>query len=114
MDSRSLHPPRLYALADGGVLGLDRLPWAVAAMAAEGIQWIQIRAKQAVDRVLFEVVERCLARLDGTGAALWINDRPDLAALLPVAGVLLGQILELLSVALVFLVDSAFTHLGLG
>ncbi len=83
--------PRLYALADGDALGLDGLPRAVETMADAGIEWIQIRAKQAADNVLYALAESCLARLAGSGASLWINDRPDLAALLPVAGVHLGQ-----------------------
>ncbi len=87
----AVNPPRLYGIADGGALGVDRLPRAVETMAAEGVEWIQVRAKQVSDRALFELVENCLARLAGTGASLWINDRPDLAALLPVAGVHLGQ-----------------------
>ena len=83
--------PRLYALADGDALGLDRLPRAVEAMAEAGIGWIQIRAKHAADNVLFTLVESCLMRLEGSRASLWVNDRPDLAALLPVVGVHLGQ-----------------------
>ncbi len=88
---KPLVPPRLYAIADGDALGPDRLPQAVETMATVGVEWIQIRAKQATDRILFELVESCLTRLDGRGASLWINDRPDVAALLPVAGVHLGQ-----------------------
>ncbi len=88
---KSLEPPPLYALADGDVLGLERLPQAVGTMVAAGVEWIQIRAKRATDSELFALVERCLARLEGSGASLWVNDRPDLAALLPVAGVHLGQ-----------------------
>ena len=87
----SLDPPRLYALADGDALGLDRLPRAVATMAEAGIEWIQVRAKGVADKVLFAVVESCFERLEGSGVSLWVNDRPDLAALLPVAGVHLGQ-----------------------
>ncbi len=83
--------PRLYGIADGDALGLERLPRAVEAMATAGVRWIQIRAKQVSDRVLYGLVENCLARLEGRETSLWINDRPDLAALLPVAGVHLGQ-----------------------
>ncbi len=89
--AKPVDPPRLYALADGDALGLDRLPAAVETMAEAGVEWIQIRAKQAADSVLFALVESCLVRLEGSGASLWVNDRPDLAALLPVAGVHLGQ-----------------------
>ncbi len=84
-------PPRLYALADGDALGLDRLPRAVQTMADAGIAWIQVRAKHAADDDIFATVESCLERLEGSGASLWVNDRPDVAALLPVAGVHLGQ-----------------------
>ena len=89
--SRSLSPPRLYAIADAGVLGLESLPQAVATMAASGVEWIQVRAKEAADDALFAAVTSSLERLRGSGARLWINDRPDLAALLPVGGVHLGQ-----------------------
>ncbi len=84
-------PPLLYGIADAGALRPERLPRAVEEMAAAGVEWIQIRAKQVSDRVFFELVESCLTRLAGRGVSLWINDRPDLAALLPVAGLHLGQ-----------------------
>ncbi len=84
-------PPRVYGIADGDALGLDRLPRAVDTMAANGIEWIQVRAKHAPDDALFALVERCVERLEGSGAALWVNDRADLAALFPVAGVHVGQ-----------------------
>ncbi len=88
---RPLIPPRVYGIADGDALGLDNLPAAVAAMAAGGVEWIQIRAKHAPGDALCALVERCEARLRGAGAALWVNDRADLAALFPVAGVHVGQ-----------------------
>ncbi len=86
-----LEPPPLYAIADAGVLGLADLPSAAATMAAHGVGWIQVRAKGVSDDALFALVESCLERLRGSGSRLWINDRPDIAALLPVAGVHLGQ-----------------------
>jgi thiamine-phosphate pyrophosphorylase len=84
-------PPRVYAIADLGVLGADRLPSAVAAMAAAGVGWIQVRAKSASGGLLHGLLEDCCARLAAGDAALWIDDRSDLAALLPLAGVHLGQ-----------------------
>lgn len=88
-------PPRLYAIADLGVLGAAGpagLGDAVAAMAGCGVRWIQLRAKDvATDRALVTLAEACLERLAGTGSALWLNDRADIAALLPVAGLHLGQ-----------------------
>ena len=58
-------------------------------MAAAGVGWIQLRAKDVNDRRLCRTVEACL---ESAGEAkLWINDRVDLARLFPVAGVHLGQ-----------------------
>ena len=88
-------PPPLYAIADIDILGLEHAPSAVATMSASGIEWIQIRAKKIRgkrirDAQLFQLLERCLERI-GTETKLWINDRVDVAALLPVAGVHVGQ-----------------------
>ncbi len=88
---KRLATPRLYALADGTALGLERLPEAVETMAGAGIEWIQIRAKEAADDQLFDLVEKCQARVQGTDVSLWINDRPDIGALFRIAGVHLGQ-----------------------
>ena len=55
--SRDVLPP-LYAIADADVLGLDRIPAAVATMASRGLSWIQIRAKHAPDDRLSAAVER--------------------------------------------------------
>lgn len=64
---------------------------AVEAMAEAGARWIQVRIKQADDRDRWAVVESCCRRLEGSEADLWVDDRADLAALLPVAGVHVGQ-----------------------
>ncbi len=87
----SLSPPHLYAIADVEVLGLENTPAAVGAMSASGVEWIQIRAKKVADDRLFTLVEQCLEQIEGD-TRLWINDRVDLAALLPVAGVHVGQL----------------------
>lgn len=83
--------PRLYAIADCDILGAGRLPAAVETMAECGIEWIQVRAKHASGSELYGLVERCLRRLEGSATALWIDDRADIAALFPVAGVHVGQ-----------------------
>jgi thiamine-phosphate pyrophosphorylase len=83
--------PRIYAIADAEALGSIPLPEAVAAMVDAGIGWIQVRAKRLAGRDLFQVLDACCRRLEGTGAALWIDDRADLAALFPVAGIHVGQ-----------------------
>lgn len=87
----SLRPPPLYAIADVEVLGERQAEGAVAEMAECGVRWIQVRAKRLPDDRLYRLLEACGRRLEGGPAALWVNDRPDLAALLPVAGVHVGQ-----------------------
>lgn len=82
--------PRLYAIADHGVLG-ETLPAAVATMARAGVRWIQLRAKKTPGGALFALARDCRRRLAGTGAALWIDDRVDVAAMVPAAGVHVGD-----------------------
>jgi thiamine-phosphate pyrophosphorylase len=84
-------PGGIYAIADAGALGSTPLPEAVAAMAGAGIRWIQVRAKRFSGRELYRTVEACCRAVEGSGAALWVDDRADLAALFPVAGVHVGQ-----------------------
>jgi len=85
--------PRLYAIADAERLGgADRVVRSVGAMAKAGVRWIQVRAKGRGGSEVFELVAACLRELEGSEAKLWVNDRVDVAALLPVAGVHLGQL----------------------
>lgn len=83
--------PRLYAIADLDVLGEGALPGAIAAMAEAGVRWIQLRAKRASGASLLALAEACCRAVEGSGATLWIDDRVDVAALLPVGGIHLGQ-----------------------
>ncbi len=84
-------PGAVYAIADAELLGSEAVPGAVAAMAGAGISWIQLRGKRLSGAAYFELAECCCRALAGSGAALWLDDRVDVAALLPVAGVHLGQ-----------------------
>jgi thiamine-phosphate pyrophosphorylase len=86
-------PGPIYAIADAEALGATPLPAAVAEMAAAGIGWIQVRAKKLSGADLYRALEGCCRALEGApeGTALWVDDRADLAALFPVAGVHLGQ-----------------------
>ena len=59
-------------------------------MAEAGVRWIQVRAKGASGALAWRLVEECCRRLEGTAVTLWVDDRVDLAALLPVGGVHLG------------------------
>jgi thiamine-phosphate pyrophosphorylase len=84
-------PGPVYAIADAEALGATPLPAAVAEMAAAGIRWIQVRAKKLSGAALYRELEACCRALEGSGTSLWVDDRADLAALFPVAGVHVGQ-----------------------
>ncbi len=84
-------PGRVYAIADATRIPAARLPGAVAEMASAGIRTIQIRAKQLEDDELWRLAEATVSALEGWSGELWIDDRSDLAAALPFAGVHLGQ-----------------------
>lgn len=94
MSPRVPRPGPIYAIADAEALGATPLPAAVAEMAAAGIGWIQVRAKKLSGADLYRALEACCRALEGSapeGTALWVDDRADLAALFPVAGVHVGQ-----------------------
>lgn len=87
---RSQLPP-VYGIVDAGVLGWDAIADGVLTMDRAGISWIQIRAKEVGDAQLCEQMEQCIRGLGGSRTWLWMNDRPDLAALFGVAGIHVGQ-----------------------
>lgn len=82
---------RIYAIADVEALHPAPLPAAVCDMAAAGIRWIQVRAKHLPGGELCRQVEACCRVLEGSGVRLWVDDRADVAALFPVAGLHVGQ-----------------------
>jgi thiamine-phosphate pyrophosphorylase len=90
-------PPALYAIADAAALGERSVAAAVAAMAAAGVRWIQVRPKprppapRPSDGELYALHAAAVEAVAGSEAALWVDDRADLAALFPVAGLHLGQ-----------------------
>jgi thiamine-phosphate pyrophosphorylase len=81
----------IYAIADVEALHPAPLVAAVRDMADAGIRWIQVRAKRLSGGELFQQLDACCRALAGSGVDLWVDDRADLAALLPVAGVHVGQ-----------------------
>lgn len=90
--SRRPVPGPVYAIADVRRLGAASVPDAVEAMARGGASWVQLRAKDALpDDELFELAAECSRRLRAAGGELWINDRADIAALLPGTHLHLGQ-----------------------
>jgi thiamine-phosphate pyrophosphorylase len=84
-------PAPLYAVADREALGSRRLDEAVAEMAAAGVRWIQVRAKAASGAELHAELRACRRAVAGGDVRLWVDDRADLAALLGLDGVHLGQ-----------------------
>ena len=84
-------PASLYGIADVGLLGAGRTEAAIAVMAESGLRTIQLRAKDLAGGELHALGERLCRRLEGWAGELWIDDRVDLALLLPFAGVHLGQ-----------------------
>ena len=81
----------LYAIADADALGGLPLPAAVAGMAEAGVRTIQLRAKRLSGSAWYEALDGCCRALEGSGVELWVDDRADLAALFPVAGLHVGQ-----------------------
>lgn len=57
----------------------DSLLEAVARNVAAGVEWIQIRAKDAEARELFDLVEACLALANPRGSRFVVNTRVDVA-----------------------------------
>ncbi len=88
---RAPSPPPVYAIADVEALAPRRPAEAVAEMAAAGIRWVQLRAKRLAGSALWEEAAACCEALEGTGVDLWMDDRADLASLLPFAGLHVGQ-----------------------
>ncbi len=87
----ALRPGRIYAIADAEALAPRGLAESAVIMAQAGITTIQLRGKRLADDELFAETERCLRGLEGWPGTLWIDDRVDVAMLLPVAGVHLGR-----------------------
>lgn len=88
----ALRPGRIYAIADAEALAPRSLAESARIMAQSGITTIQLRAKHLDDELLFAEAERCLRWLEDWPGSLWIDDRVDLAMLLPLAGVHLGRL----------------------
>lgn len=87
----ALRPGRIYAIADAEALAPRGLAESALTMAQSGIATIQLRAKRMSGRSFLGEVEACLRGLDSWEGTLWIDDRVDIAMLLPVAGVHLGR-----------------------
>lgn len=88
---RQPQPPSIYAIADAATVAPRSLSEAVEEMAAAGIRWIQLRAKLLEDREFCREIERSCRVVEGGAVELWVDDRADLAALFPVAGLHVGH-----------------------
>lgn len=81
----------LYGLADPSIRDDLSLPEICLALAKGGARAVQIRWKDAGSRELLEAVRKSKAALEGTGALLIVNDRPDVAYLGGADGVHVGD-----------------------
>jgi thiamine-phosphate pyrophosphorylase len=85
--------PRLYAIADAGILSARGI--AVETFARElrdsGVQLIQYRDKTGSPQQILEAAARIRATLAGSACRLILNDRADLAALANADGLHVGQ-----------------------
>jgi thiamine-phosphate pyrophosphorylase len=82
--------PRFCAIVDRSVRPDLPLAEVASALAAGGVRWVQLRAKQATSRAFLEETRQLLSLLPAD-CSLIINDRADVAALAGAAGVHLGQ-----------------------
>jgi len=83
--------PFLYPIVDADTIGEARVPVVVAALAACGVRLLQVRAKAATDRRLFDLAREAVAAAHAHGALLLVNDRADVARLAGADGVHVGQ-----------------------
>jgi thiamine-phosphate pyrophosphorylase len=85
--------PRLYAIADAGVLAA----WGISleefarGLRAAGVGLVQYRNKTGSPREVLQAAEVLRGEFAGSGAALVLNDRADLALLAGFDGVHVGQ-----------------------
>ena len=86
-------PPRpfLYPIVDVAALRERAVGSVVAALAAGGAKVVQFRGKGLPDRRFLELAAEALSAARAGGAALVVNDRPDVALILGADGVHLGQ-----------------------
>jgi thiamine-phosphate pyrophosphorylase len=77
---------RLYLVADGGMPDA-----AVDAALAGGVDMLQLRDSELDDAGLLRRAAAWRELCDAHGALLWLNDRPDLAAVAGADGVHVGQ-----------------------
>jgi thiamine-phosphate pyrophosphorylase len=86
---RSIVLPRIHCITDLDAhdgFALDML----AAVVAQGVDAVQVRAKSLTDRELVAFTESLVDRLSGTTAAVIVNDRLDVALAAGAHGVHLG------------------------
>ena len=85
--------PRLYAIADAGVLAA----WGISleqfarGLRAAGVELVQYRNKTGSPREVLQAAEVLRGAFAGSGATLILNDRADLALLAGLDGVHVGQ-----------------------
>ena len=84
-------PPSVYVIADWHALAPVPLADGVRRIVGAGISWIQVRAKNVPGGDLERQLDRVFSALGADEVELWMDDRADLAAVYPFAGVHVGQ-----------------------
>ena len=83
--------PGLCLVTDGALAGVRSLAAIVAAAVRGGVTMVQLREKSAPTRSFLEQARALKALLAGSGVALIVNDRVDVALAAGADGVHLGQ-----------------------
>ncbi|WP_369052061.1 thiamine phosphate synthase [Kineococcus terrestris] len=89
--ARERFDPSLYLVTDTALCGERGVVDTVRAAVAGGVTAVQVRAKDAADRELLELVRRVRDALAGTDVVLLVDDAVDVALLAGADGVHLGQ-----------------------
>jgi thiamine-phosphate pyrophosphorylase len=83
--------PFLYPITDRGLAGEADIIKIIEALCWGGARFIQIREKDLTTREYTEFARRCVEAAMPFGAAIIVNDRPDVAKYAGAAGVHLGD-----------------------
>ncbi|SFT36624.1 thiamine phosphate synthase [Halomonas saccharevitans] len=87
-----MHPDlSLYLVTDGGLCADHGLEETVVAAVRGGVTLVQLRDKHATDAEMIDQARRLKAALEGTGVALIINDRLEVALASGADGLHIGQ-----------------------
>jgi thiamine-phosphate pyrophosphorylase len=91
LTAADLSRSRLYGILDLGYVQAAKAVKAATALAAGGVDLLQLRAKNVSTREIERLAADLKATMDQAGLPLIINDHPEIARAIGAAGVHLGQ-----------------------